>query len=169
MFQARTRLLTGFAVLALGAAACGSPADGGGREGGTVQLSVANLLSPNDVQSEMIQWFMDELEERTDGEVETEVVHGGALLAGNDTLPGIQQGRADGGNVVHAYYPADLPLHSINTVPVDGDQSARLRAFQETADNVEAWQGELEANDLVLIGLLSVTSQAASYGVFPLK
>lgn len=160
MFQARTKLAAGLAVFALSAAACGS-SDGGG---GTVKLNAANLLPPADAQSEMIQWFMDELELRTDGEVETEVVHGGALLAGNDTLQGIQQGRADSGNVVHAYFPADLPLHNINTVPVNGDQSARLRAFQETADKVQAWQDELEANDLVLIGFLPNTSSSAAYG-----
>lgn len=158
----RKRVFTAsLAILALSLTGC-SGAEAGGSTA-TVSLKATNLLPPADAQSEMIQWFMDELEERTDGEVKTEVLHGGALLSGADTLPGIRQGRADAGNVVHAYFPADLPLHNVNTVPVDGDQSARLLAFKETAETVQAWQDELAANDLVLIGFLPNTSSSAAF------
>src|SRR5690606_41039926 len=79
----------------------------------------------------MIQWFMDELEKRTGGEVETEVVFGGALVAGNDTLQGLQQGRAEAANLVPAYFPADLPLNNINMVPLKiGRSSCRERAVK---------------------------------------
>ncbi|MBS45642.1 MAG: hypothetical protein CMH83_21210 [Nocardioides sp.] len=155
----RTVLTTCLTTLMLGAAAC----SGDDAASGSVELTATNLLPPNDAQSEMIQWFMDELEARTDGEVRTEVVHAGALLPGADTLPGLQQGRADAGNVVHAYFPAELPLHNVNVVPVEGDQSARLRAFQDTSDGVEAWRDELAAYDLMLVGFLPNTSSTVTF------
>jgi TRAP-type C4-dicarboxylate transport system substrate-binding protein len=155
--------ILGLAMTGCSSANVGSGDDSGDGAAAQVTVRTTNLLPPSDAQSIMIQWFMDELEKRTDGEVKGEVVHGGALLAGDDTLPGLQQGRADAGNVVQAYFPADLPLQNINTIPVDGDQSARLRSFQATADTSSAWQEELERNGLVLVGYLPNTSSTAVY------
>lgn len=158
----KIQVAAGLACVALTAAGCGGVASSSGS--GTVELRAANLLPPEDAQSEMIQWFMDELEKRSDGEVETEVVHAGGLVAGNDTLPALQQNRAEAGNVVPAYFPAELPLNNVNMVPIaDADQSARLRAFQDLADNVEAWEKEFEDNGLVLVGYLPNTSSTATF------
>lgn len=158
----KTRFAFGLAALALAASACGGVA--GGDDGDGVQLRATNLLPPGGSQSDSIQWFMDELEKRTDGEVKTEVVYGGGLLSGTDTLPGMKQGRADAGNVVPAYFPAELPLNNINMVPITGaDQSARLRALQDLNDNVDAFAEELEKNDLVLIGFLPNASSAVAF------
>lgn len=159
----KIQVTAGLLCVALAAAGCGGVASSSGG-GGTVKLRAANLLPPEDAQSEMIQWFMDELEKRSDGDVETEVVHAGGLVAGNDTLPALQQSRAEAGNVVPAYFPAELPLNNVNMVPVaDADQSARLRAFQDLSDDLDVWSEELESNGMVLVGYLPNTSSTATF------
>lgn len=156
--------MAGLAGLALVTTACGGVASGGGGGGGSVEFRATNLLPPNGSQSDSIQWFMDELEKRTDGEVKTDVVYGGALLSGTDTLPGMNQGRAEAGNVVPAYFPAELPLNNVNMVPIaDADQSARLRALQDLNDNVDAFAEEFEKNGLVLIGFLPNASSTVAF------
>jgi TRAP-type C4-dicarboxylate transport system substrate-binding protein len=162
----KSKIFVGLAAISLAVSACGGVAGGssGGDGGGSVEVRASNLLPPNGAQSDAIQWFMDELESRTDGEVKTDVVYGGALLAGTDTLPGMKQGRAEAGNVVPAYFPAELPLNNVNMVPIAGaDQSARLRALQDLNDQVDAFAEELEAQDLVLIGFLPNASSTVAF------
>lgn len=158
----KVRCAIAVTAVAVVASACGGIASSGSE--GSVELRAANLLPPNGASSDMMDWFMDELEARTDGEVETEVVHGGGLVSGVDTLPGMQQGRAEAGNVVPAYFPADLPLGNIVAVPVlEGDQSTRLRALHDVAEQNEAFAEELERNDLVLIGFLPIPSATVAF------
>jgi len=146
--------------LMLVVAGCGGVAGG---SSDTVHLRVAVSIPPNGNLSATIQWFMDELEERTDGEVTAEVMYGGALLAGTDTLPGLQQGRAEAGMVIPAYFPAEMPLNNLNMVPVAGaDQAARARALQDTADTVPEFADEFSDNGLVLVGYLPSASSTVS-------
>lgn len=167
MFVARkSKIVASLAGLALATTACGGVASGGNDSGSdaAIEIRASNLLPPNGSQSDSIQWFMDELESRTDGEVKTDVVYGGALLAGTDTLPGMKQGRAEAGNVVPAYFPAELPLNNVNMVPITGaDQSARLRALQDLNDQVDAFAEEFEKNGLVLIGFLPNASSTVAF------
>ncbi|RBM14855.1 hypothetical protein DI005_29750 [Prauserella sp. PE36] len=156
-----TRLLAGLAGLALVASGCAGAAS---QAGGPVQVRAAQVLPPGGSQSDLIQWFMDELEKRTDGQVKTEVTYGGGLLSGTDTLPGLKQGRAEAGNVVPAYFPAELPLNNINMVPIaHADQAARLRALQDLVNGVDAFADELAKQDLVLIGFLPNNASAVAF------
>lgn len=140
----------------LALSACGGVAstssDG---DGETVKIRATNLLPPNNAQSDMMEWFLEELEKRTDGEVEADISYGGALVAGADTLQGLQQGRAEAGNLVPAYHPAELPLNNINMVPLPGgSQAARVRALEMLHDEVDIFKEEYEKNDIVLLGYL---------------
>ncbi|ASR37682.1 hypothetical protein BAY61_24770 [Prauserella marina] len=156
-----SRLLAGLVAVVMATSACAGIAS---NAGGPVQLRAAQVLPPGGSQSDLIQWFMDELEKRTDGKVRTEVTFGGGLLSGTDTLPGLKQGRAEAGNVIPAYFPAELPLNNINMVPIaHADQAARLRALQDLADNVEAFRDELARQDLELIGFLPNNASAVAF------
>lgn len=167
----------GLAALALVATACGGAASEAGSEGGggddsassgcrgnpTTQIRATNLLPPDNAQSDLMQWFLDELEAGTDGEVETEVVYGGALVPGDDTLAGLQQGRAEAGNLVPAYFPAELPYNNINMVPIpDGNQAARVRALQQLAEESDPFAQEFEDNEIKLVGYLPNPSSAVA-------
>lgn len=161
VIKKRVRLGAALAAVAVAMSACGGVASSSGEEGATSNLRGSNLLPPDNSSSDLFQWFMDEVSERTDGAVTTEVVFGGGLLAGDDTIPGLQQGRAEAGNVVPAYFPADLPLHNINMVPLPGaSQAARFRAFQYLDTEVDAFRDELAENELVLIGWFPNASQS---------
>ncbi|MCR3718779.1 MULTISPECIES: TRAP transporter substrate-binding protein [Prauserella salsuginis group] len=157
-----SRFLAILSVVALAISGCGGAAS---NAGGPVEIRAAQVLPPGGSQSDLIAWFMSELEKRTDGQVKTDVTYGGGLLAGTDTLPGLQQGRAEAGNVVPAYFPAELPLNNINMVPIsDADQSARLRALQDLADGVEQFEREFEQQQIELIGFLPNNASAVTFG-----
>lgn len=144
----------GLLAVALAASACGGVASNSASEG-TITLRTANVLPPDTAQSAMIDWFVEELEERTDGEVRAEVSYGGALVSGSDTLPALKQGRAEAGFVVPAYFPAELPLNNINMVPIpDASQAARMRALDAIEAEVDIVAEEFENNDIVLLGVL---------------
>jgi len=165
------RALVGLAACGLVLSACGGVASS---SGDAVKIRVTNLLPPNNAQSDMMEWFVEELEARTDGEVEAEITYGGALVSGADTLPGLQQGRAEAGNLVPAYFPAELPLNNLNMVPLpDGSQGTRVRALTQLHDEVDIFTEEFEKNDLVLLGYLpnpsstvAVSSELASLDDF---
>lgn len=170
--------VAGLAALALVATACGGAASDAGSSSGsggddssaegcrgnpTTQIRATNLLPPDNAQSDLMQWFLDELEAGTDGEVKTEVVFGGALVPGDDTLAGLQQGRAEAGNLVPAYFPAELPYNNINMVPIpDGNQAARVRALQQLAEESEPFMQEFEDNEIKLVGYLPNPSSAVA-------
>lgn len=121
--------------------------DGGGEttNGEAIEIRVAQLLPPEDLQAKMTAWYFDELESRTDGAVSTEVFYAGSLVAGADTLPALQEGRAEAGEVVPPYFPAELPLSTSNQVPIpDGNQVARPLAYQWLYDNNDAFRQEYE-------------------------
>lgn len=152
------------AGLSVTLAACGGVAGGAADGGGPVTLRAATMLPPNGAMSDLMQWFADELEERTDGAVRTEISFGGALLSGTDTLPGLKQGRAEGGLVSPAYFPAELPLNTVIMVPMpEADQSARLRALDQLATDVEPFADELERNGLVPVGFLPNASSTVAF------
>lgn len=157
-----SRFLAALSVVVLAISGCEGAAS---NAGGPVEIRAAQVLPPGGSQSDLIAWFMSELEKRTDGRVKTDVTYGGGLLAGTDTLPGLQQARAEAGNVVPAYFPAELPLNNINMVPIAGaDQSARLRALQDLAEKVDAFSQEFEQQDIELIGFLPNNASAVAFG-----
>lgn len=160
MFAKNKIVLAAVAACGLMLSACGA---GGSADGGTVTLRASTPLPPDSSQSVMMDWFLTELEERTNGEVETEIVYGGALVPGDDTLAGLQQNRAEAGLLVPAYFPGDLPLSNINMIPQPGTvQPARGRALQDLYTEDEGMAEELERNQVVLLGYLANTTSTVA-------
>ena len=118
----------GLLAVALAASACGGVASNSAA-GSTITIRTANVLPPDTAQSAMIDWFVAELEDRTDGEVHAEVSYGGALVSGSDTLPALQQGRAEAGFVVAAALTEvepDLEKSIANAGPLLEDVTAEV-------------------------------------------
>lgn len=121
-------------------------AEDDGDDDQTWELRFANFLGPDAAQIQAMQWWADEVAERTDGRVTVEFFHGGALLEATDTLPGIGDGRAEMGHVAHFYHPAELPLSRLSEVPfLTTNSEVQARAWNAMFENNADLQAEWEA------------------------
>lgn len=140
---ASRRTSSALASLAVGALLL-SGCSGVASEGETTQVRFASMLPPDDAISQTIDAWMDDVVERTDDAVEFQHQYSGALLPGDEMLAGVGDRRADGGYVVPAYHPAELPLLNLAMVPVPFDSQTRARALQALIEENDAVAAELE-------------------------
>src|SRR5690606_5674823 len=80
-------------------------------------LTVALYTAKNSSLSQTVAWWANAVTEATDGAVDFNINYDGSLLAADDTLQGVGEGRADMGLVAGIYYESQLPLTSISGVP----------------------------------------------------
>lgn len=120
------------------------PAGGDPEE--TFELRFANFLGPDAAQVQAMQWWAEQVEERTDGRVTVEFFHSGALLDAGDTLPGIGDGRAEMGHVAHFYHPGELPLSTVSELPfLVANPQVQARTFNQLYAENEDFRAEWEA------------------------
>lgn len=115
-----------FVVVVLLLAACGTGssedvnennASEGEASAGTAEESITlsyAFFSPAETYPGVVaQMWADELKERTDGQVETEIYFGGTLLDASNMFDGVAQGTADIGLMALSYEPGKFPLVEI--------------------------------------------------------
>ena len=86
----------------------------------SAQDYVIRYASPSaitDPTQEAVQWFMDEVEARTDGRVEFETFLGQALVQDQDIVDAVGDGLIEMGKIYTVSYPAQLPLWQIGNLP----------------------------------------------------
>lgn len=149
------------AVAAAGLVLAGCGAAQSGAATGSTTIRFANVLPPDDAISETIDWWMDEVGERTDGSVGFDHNYSGSLISGGEMYAGLADGRAQAGMIVPGYHPAELPLFNIAQVPVPFDAETRALALQRLLEENEDVRAEFtEAG----ITPLFVTMVAAPWG-----
>lgn len=133
------------AAMGLVAASCGGEAETGG-DGAETVLSFATYLGPDTAQMKGMEWWADQIEERSDGRYSVEFFYSGALLAATDVLPGVSDGRADIGYTnPGGYHPAELSLSTVGELPLTYNHSgAHMRAYAELYRNNEAFRKQYE-------------------------
>jgi TRAP-type C4-dicarboxylate transport system substrate-binding protein len=105
--------------LALASVSACSNADGGGNSEETkVSLRVADSLPPGHVVSdEGIKYWMERVEEETNGQVEFEYFPTEQLVPSDAMLSSIQDGTVDIAYVYPQYYSSKLPLSDVSGLP----------------------------------------------------
>lgn len=115
-----------------------------------MNLRSAQLLPPTGFASEAKQWWADEIEQRTDGQVTVEIFWGGSLVAARDIPAAVAGGAAHMGHVPSTYDPARTRLWMTLDMPLNvrdywcGTSSARRVALEN-----EHLAAELERNNMV--------------------
>lgn len=140
---------TTIAALSLALAACGggSSADGDTAAGETYDLQYSTFTGPNNPTQEAFEWWIDEVEARTDGRVKVEPFYSEALLAGADTLQGLQDGRTDLATVGGSFSPENF-LSQVVAVPfVTTNAEAQMRAFNDLYAENEDFRNEWESKN----------------------
>lgn len=121
----------------------GVPGDAGDAGIPSTSLQLATFLGPQTPYGAAIEWFVDEVAERSDGAITIEVFWEGGLLNGPDVLTGVAEGRADLGFSNANYSPAELPLSQVISVPfLSSDVVAVQSAFTELYETNQDYQNE---------------------------
>ncbi|UWR21954.1 C4-dicarboxylate TRAP transporter substrate-binding protein [Sulfitobacter sp. S190] len=100
-----------------------------------------------------LQWFADEVSERSGGDIKIDIQWGGALFKAKAAMQSIADGVADMGSVIAVYYPQDMAAYGIADLPLNNpDAWVGMRATDELMRSSEAIQNNLADRDLRYIG-----------------
>ncbi len=110
-----------------------------------------------------LQWFADQVAERSEGDVKIDIQWGGALFKANASVQSIADGVADMGSVIAVYYPQEMVGYGIADLPVNNpDAWVGMRATDELMRNSAEIQADLADKNLVYIG--TWTTSAVNIG-----
>lgn len=135
----RWALVAGISAAALALAACGNGdgngnggGGGGGADGESVELVVATMAEAGTVGEAVQNWFVEEVESRSEGRLTFDVTAPNSLCPANEISVCIQDGRADVGVSIPDYTPQIFPQITVVSVPfVAADQQALMQALYD--------------------------------------
>lgn len=156
--KALTTAIAASAAVALVLSACGAP--DASDKSGQMELSYATYVSANDTFAQQAQWFMDEVTQRTNGDVKFKTYYNESLLGADEILNGIKDGRADLGHVANVYSPSELPLSQITVPFVSNNGEAVAQALTELYSGDDAFRGEWEKQGAKVLAFGIVGSAA---------
>lgn len=113
-------------LTALGLAACGGSDTADGGEDTERTLSFSYMAGEQTPIGEVWTWWLDEVEERTDGALTFDRYWDATLLGSTETLEGINDGRADVGQVLPTVYAGRFPLSSVGELPFESSNAAAV-------------------------------------------
>lgn len=144
-------------VLLFGLTACEGVAGREAGDGSPPTWQGANYMPQHNSFSHALVGVTDFLSE--EGIAETEVFHQEALLTAADILPGVADGRAKIGIINPFYYPGELPLTNIASVPfMSQDPAAHTEAMNEMYRTNEALQAEYDNAGVHLVTFTPVAT-----------
>jgi TRAP-type C4-dicarboxylate transport system substrate-binding protein len=114
--------------------------------GDVIVIRHTQFNPPQSLYGELHTWWAEEIEARTNGQVEVEIFFGDALLPSTEVLTGVGDGRADSGFLVDNAFPGNVPLTTISSLPFTGDETeAQVKAFTDLYADYEPFRAEWEA------------------------
>ncbi|GAB5467453.1 MAG: TRAP transporter substrate-binding protein DctP [Rhodospirillales bacterium] len=137
----KTLALSGALSLALGI---------GVGQADSVTLKMNHQMPATAVGSKVDQWFADQVEKRTKGEVKIKVFWSGGLGKASETLSLLQAGAVDMAGLSPGYFPAELPLFTApNSFPMAIDNIDQASTLMERlVAEVPGYAAEAKANGI---------------------
>lgn len=112
----------------------------------TIRLRFSSPLPEAMTLSQGVEWWANEVEQRSAGRVKIETFHGGSLLGAVDTLSGLQDGRIELGYMTAGYWPAQFPLWNVVGVPfLTSDPGADMRTWVKLYEENPSFHEEFDA------------------------
>lgn len=100
-----------------------------------------------------LQWFADQVGERSGGDLRIDIQWGGALFKANASVPSIRDGVADMGSVIAVYFPQEMAGYGIADLPLNNpDAWVGMRATDALMRSSAEMQANLADKNLVYIG-----------------
>ena len=104
-------------------------------------------------RADALQWFADQVAERSENDLRLDIQWGGALFKANAAVQSIGDGVADMGSVIAVYYPQEMAAYGIADLPVNNpDAWVGMRATDELMRSNPAIAENLAEKNLVYIG-----------------
>lgn len=139
------------ATLVAATAGCTETSQGGGDadEVSDIELVVSNFHTANSAESALLHWWLDQVEERTDGRVSFERYDQEALCPGSENIECARDGRADIVSSVPAYTAGFFQIGEIMSIPFQSENPEAIsRAFTEWSKEYPEVQEEVEAHGI---------------------
>ncbi len=106
-----------------------------------------------------LQWFADQVAERSNGDLRIDIQWGGALFKANAAMQSVRDGVADMGTVIAVYYPQELVGYGIADLPLENpDAWVGMRATDELMRTSDAIRQDLADKGLVYIGTFTTSA-----------
>lgn len=112
-----------FALAACTAGAGGNAGEVSGGDGEPITLRYAFFAPAESFPGVQMQKWKEELEKRTDGQVEVELFPGGTLLGAGDIYDGVSAGTVDVGLDSPSYDATRFPFSSVINTPIGMEKS----------------------------------------------
>lgn len=124
-----------------------------------IELKVSNILAPQGAGADGYQYFAENVEKETNGEVTMQILHGGLLLNATQMLPGLPDGVGDVGFLLPPYFPGEFPEFNLvaNMATVGNNAAAMTGAIAEYITTCEPCLAEHARNGHVYLGSYSAT------------
>ena len=106
------------AAIILAAAVCLAGLSAPKASAETIKLTYANFPPAITFPCIQMERWKQEVEKRTNGQVQVQTFPGSTLLNPKNMLDGVKQGQADIGNTFMSYFPGKFPLLSVIDQPV---------------------------------------------------
>ncbi|WP_299360395.1 C4-dicarboxylate TRAP transporter substrate-binding protein [uncultured Paracoccus sp.] len=115
------------------------------------------------VRAEATQWFVDEVGELSNGDLNIDVQWGGALFSEKAAVQSLRDGVADLGSVIGVYFPQDMIAYGLADLPIpNADPWVGMKAIDEIMRTNEKVRQNLADQGLVYIG--TYTTSAVQVG-----
>ncbi len=110
-------------------------------------------------RAKALQWFADEVDAKSSGDVKIDIQWGGALYKAPAAVESIGQGVSDLGTVIAVYFPQEMIGYGIADLPVQNpDAWVGMRATDELMRNSDAIAADLAEKNLVYIGTFTTSA-----------
>lgn len=114
-----------------------------------IDLTYASAIVSGATSDQLENWLFEEVEARTDGRVTVEQFNDNSLVTAFETLPAIQDGRADAGFWMHPYNPYEAPLFEVAGLPFQTDSEYAIAwTLWEMYQEDELFREDLHAIDM---------------------
>jgi TRAP-type transport system periplasmic protein len=95
-------------------------------------LKYSDLGPPRGPRADALQWWAQEIENRTQGRVKVKFFWSESLSKADETLKAVGAGIAETGTVLGVYSPVDLPIWNLANAPFGADDPwVGMRTWQE--------------------------------------
>ena len=110
-------------------------------------------------RAEALNWFVEDVKTRTEGELTFDVQWGGALFKADAAAQAVADGVADAGTIIGVYFPQEMLAYGIADLPVQNpDPWVGMKATDELMRGSEAIQANLADQNLVYLGTYTTSA-----------
>lgn len=124
-----------------------------------IKLKATSWFPSGSFTNKMLEWFVEEVTERSGGNITFETYWGGSLLKGGEALEGLQHGVTDFGVIAPAYTPGKVPVAYSNYAFPFAPRKAAVMAdiVWQLYEDFPWMHDELKAHNIKLLYLGTVS------------